>query len=137
MKHLYESILSKKTGMYDFPKEFPKEPSIAKIKMFLDSRGFEEYKKGGGALTDVGLMMRCKYSGSLGYSVGPCNESDGTWWIMFGDSHKSYMCRDIAHYAVEKDADCRITYGRGIRDSYYTDFETFREKAIKYFEFDK
>lgn len=135
MIHLSEAVARRSVGKYTDLDNFPSEPDITKIKAFLDAHGFVDYTKNG-ALTSAGLMTRCKNNRNRGYKLGPCeNGENGTWWIIFGDAYKTYMCRDINHYDqfLMRDDQFRITYGSGMHDSWTPKtYDEFRKKAVEY-----
>ncbi len=125
MKHLNESIISKKTGQY-----LDKWDTKEQIVRFLEHNGYKEIV----AVEDIKLRKYGDATGELVYSVGKYDSEPASHWIKFyNPDHKGCVmfCREkeilskiygsTAKYAT-------IKYGAWAD---FSDFNSFRDYVKK------
>lgn len=117
-EHLNESVSSGKRKT----SEFPKEPDLEELEIYLSSRGFKRYLDRTSPLLDM-----CAADSCLGYMIGPnLARKPRTRWIAFSDGKNRWFCRCCGD--KYRDSFSRRSNGEGAE--FFDSYEELREDAI-------
>ena len=118
-ENLIESVSSGKRKT----SEFPKEPDLEELEIYLSNRGFKRYLDRTSSLLDM-----CAADNCLGYMIGPnLARTPRTRWIAFSDGKNRWFCRCCGDKYRDSFSRRSIDGGAEFFDTY----EELRYDAIK------